>query len=128
MTPAEIGAAGAAGVAIPVDDVFTTTIVAAVEPIRREAVHVYPRACSGNGDRQTQKTTESLLLVLVLVERLLRSAENVRKRPKRHERFAMAAAPFAREVPRIDLLEGPCLRGRAFFEAIAGRSAGRERH
>ena len=74
MTPAEIGAAGAAGVAIPVDDVFTTTIVA-VEPIRREAVHVLPRACSGNGHRQTQKTTATRLLVLVLVERRLPSAE-----------------------------------------------------
>ena len=102
------------------------------EPIRRVAVHVFPRARFGNAARQTQATTESLLLVLVLVERLLRSALNVRKRPKRHERPALAAAPFAREVPRIDLLEGPFLRIWASFEVTAslwcGRAVGRERN
>ena len=96
--------------------------------IRRVAVHVLPRARFGNGARQTQKTTESLLLVLVLVERLLRSAENLRKRPARHEWIATAAAPFAREIPRLDLLEGPFLRIWASFEATAGRAVGRERH
>ena len=98
------------------------------EPIRRVAVDVFPRARFGNGARQTQKTTESLLLVLVLVERLLRSAENVRKRPKRHERTATTAEPGAREVPCIDLLEGPFLRIWASFEAFAGCSVGRESH
>ena len=96
------------------------------EPIRRVAVHVFPRARFGNAARQTQATTESLLRVLVLVERPLRSAENGRKRPKRHERNAKAAAPFAREIPRLDLLEGPFLRIWAFFEATA--AVGRERH
>ena len=102
-----------------------------VEAIRRVAVHVYPRARRGfNGarQRQSQTTTESLLIVLVLVERRLPRAGNERKRPKRHERNATAAAPVAREVPRIDLLEGPFLRTWAFFEATAGRAVGRERH
>ena len=103
-------------------------ITVAVEPIRRVAVDVSPRARSGNGNRQTQKTTATRLLVLVLVERRLRSAENVRKRPTRHERTAKAAPPFAREVPRIDLLEGPFLRAWAFFVATAGRSVGRKRY
>ena len=103
-------------------------ITAVVEPICRVAVHVFPRARFGNAARQTQATTESLLRVLVLVERLLRSAENGRKRPTRHKRNAKAAPPFSREVPRIDLLEGPFLRIWASFEATAGRSAGRESH
>ena len=46
----------------------------------------------------------------------------------KQKRKATASAPFAREVPRLDLLEGPFLRGRAFFEAFAGCSVGRERH
>ena len=80
------------------------------EPIRRVAVHVYPRARSANGARQTQNKTATRLLVLVLVERRLRSAEKGRKRPKRHDRPALAAAPVAREVPRLDLVEGPFRR------------------
>ena len=100
----------------------------AVEPIRRLAVRVDPRARFGNGARQTQATRESRLRVLVLVERLLPSAVKARKRPQRHERTTKAAAPFAREVPRLDLLEGPFLRGPAFFVATAGSSVSRERH
>ena len=85
------------------------------EPIRREAVHLLPRArCGLNGARQTQKTTDSRLLVPVLVERLLRSAEEMRQRAKRHHRRATAAVPVAREVPRIDLLEGQFPRVGAF--------------
>ena len=47
------------------------------------AVHVFPRARSGfpRGIGKTRTKTESRLLVLVLVERLLRSAEKGRKRP-----------------------------------------------
>ena len=105
---------GAAGVAIPVG-------IEAVlnESIRRVAVHVYPRARSGNRARQTQPTTETRLLVPVLVERLLRSAENGRTWPIQHNRNATAAAPFAREVPRLDLLEGPFLRVWEFFVDVA---------
>ena len=44
------------------------------------------------------------------------------------KRTETAAAPGAREVPRLDLLEGPLLRAWAFFVATAGRSAGRESH
>ena len=70
----ETAISGAAGVAIPVEII---RIVVPNEPIRRVAVDVSPRARSvpQKGTRHTQKTTESLLLVLVLVERLLRSAE-----------------------------------------------------
>ena len=53
------------------------------------------------------------------------------KRQKRHDLPELAAAPVAREVPRLDLVEGPFLRARAFFVAAAvylGRSVGRERH
>ena len=65
---------GAAGVAMPVGYWLTLPIVA-VERIRRVAVHVFPRVRGGfHGARQTQNKTESRLLVLVLVERLLRSA------------------------------------------------------
>ena len=105
-----------------------------VEAIRRVAVHVYPRARRGfNGarQRQSQTTTVSRLLVPVLVERRLLSPTKLRKRPTRHKRSALAAAPFAREIPRLDLVEGPFLRTRAFFKAAAsrfGRSVGRERH
>ena len=70
-----------------------------VEAIRRVAVHVYPRARRGfNGarQRQSQTTTVSRLLVPVLVERRLLSPTKMRKRPTRHERNALAAAPFAR--------------------------------
>ena len=64
--------AGAAGVAIPVD--IMKSFVQS-EAIRRVAVHVSPRARSGKRFRKTQTTTtESRLLVLVLVERRLRSA------------------------------------------------------
>ena len=112
---------------------ITTTVIG--EPIRRVAVHVLPRVrCGSNGAKQkrrVRRTIATLLLVLVLVERPLRSAVKARKR--KTERIAPAAAPFAREVPRLDLLEGPFLRARAFFEAAAslcgpGRSVGRERH
>ena len=106
------------------------TVVAQSEPIRRVAVHVYPRARRGvNGARQRQSQTKTVsrLRVLVLVERLLPSAENERKQPKRHERTAIAAAPFSREVPRLDLVKGPLLRTWALTET-AGPSAGRERH
>ena len=107
----------------------TATIVA-VEPIRRVAVDVSPRARSGFSgarQRQTQQTTEPRLVVLVLIERLLPSAANGRKRPSRRHRKAKTAAPIAREVPRLDLLEGPFLRIWAFYEAVADRSVGRER-
>ena len=53
----------------------------AVEPIRRLAVRVDPRARFGNGARQTQKASEPRLRVPVLVERFLPSAGNERKRP-----------------------------------------------
>ena len=89
-----------------------------VEAIRRVAVHVYPRARRGfNGarQRQSQTTTVSRLLVPVLVERRLLSPTKLRKRPTRHKRNALAAAPFAREIPRLDLVEGLFLRTRAFF-------------
>ena len=93
--PILIKAAGAAGVAIPED----ITAVVLSEPIRREAVHVFPRARCGNGNQRQaqsqQKTTATRLLVLVLVERLPRSAEKARKRPKRHDRRASAAAPVS---------------------------------
>ncbi len=116
---------------MPVDIIRKSGAVLS-EPIRRVAVHVFPRARVADGNRQTQKTTESLLLVLVLVERLLRSAQNAKKRPSRHTRNASAAAPFAREVPRLDLLEGPFLRRPAFFVAtttsLFGRAFSRERH
>ena len=106
-------AAGAAGVAMPVD----IAAVVLSETIRRVAVHVYPRARSGIRARQTQTISESRLLVPVLVERLLCSAGNERKRPKLHEQIATAATPFAREVPRLDLVKGPFLRTWAFFKA-----------
>ena len=106
-------AAGAAGAAMPVD----TTAVVLSETIRRVAVHVYPRARSGIRARQTQTTTNFRHLVPVLVERLLCSAGNERKRSKLHEQTATAAAPFAREVPRLDLVKGPFLRRPAFFVA-----------
>ena len=113
----------AAGVAIPVGYWLTVEIVA-VEPIRRVAVHVFPRAARfGNGDQTTAATR---LLVPVLVKRLLRSVTAIHNR-----RHPSAAAPFAREVPRIDLLEGPCLRVWAFFVdfvTLCGCSIGRERH
>ena len=107
---------------------ITTTVIG--EPIRRVAVRVLPRVRRGsNGAKQkrrVRRTIATLLLVLVLVERPLRSAVKARKR--KTERIAPAAAPFAREVPRLDLLEAPFLRAWAFFEAFAGRSVGRERH
>ena len=91
--------------------------IVAVEPIRRVAVHVFPRARSANGARQTQKASDPRLRVPVLVERFLPRAGNERKRPKRHKRTEIiAAAPGAREVPRLDLLEGPFLRTWAFHE------------
>ena len=121
-------AAGAAGVAMPVD----IAAVVLSETIRRVAVHVYPRARSGIRARQTQTTTNFRHLVPVLVERLLCSAGNERKRPKLHEQIATAATPFAREVPRLDLVKGPCLRTWAFFVAtttsLFGHAIGRERH
>ena len=91
--------------------------IVAVEPIRRVAVHVSPRVRSANGARQTQKASDPRLRVPVLVERFLPRAGNERKRPKRHKRTEIiAAAPGAREVPRLDLLEGPFLRTWAFHE------------
>ena len=48
--------------------------VSSEEAIRRVAVDVSPRVHFGNGTRQTQPTTGSILRVLVLVERPLRSA------------------------------------------------------
>ena len=116
-------AAGGAGVAIPVGIEAVLS-----ERISRVAGHVFPRARFGNGARQTQATRESRLRVLVLVERLPPSAANGPKRPIQRHRKAETAAPFAREVPRIDLLEGPFLRGPAFFVATAGSSVSRERH
>ena len=102
---------------MPVDGGFTATNVAVEpKPIRRVAVHVFSRARSANGARQTQKASEPRLRVPVLVERFLPRAGNERKRPKLHEQTATAAAPFAREVPRLDLLEGPFLRTWAFHE------------
>ena len=98
---------------MPVD----TTAVVLSETIRRVTVHVYPRARSGNRARQTQTISESRLRVPVIVERLLCSAGNERKRPKLHEQTATAAAPIAREVPRLDLVKGPFLRRPAFFVA-----------
>ena len=114
-----------------------TVLVSSEEAIRRVAVDVSPRVHFGNGTRQTQPTTGSILRVLVLVERPLRSAAT--KGPKgpwkrwRHQKWTKpAAAPFAREVPRLDLLEAPFLRTWAFFVAtpvfICDRSVGRERH
>ena len=102
--------------------------VSSEEAIRRVAVDVSPRVHFGNGTRQTQPTTGSILRVLVLVERLPPSAANGRKRPSQRHRKAKTAGPFAREVPRIDLLEGPFLRAWAFFVATAGRSVGRKRY
>ena len=90
---------------------WLTVEIVAVEPIRRLAVHVFPRAARfGNGDtrQHTANTTATRLRVLVLVERLLRSAVPPTMYPK-------TGAPFAREVPRLDLLEGPFLRAWAFF-------------
>ena len=104
---------------------WLTLPIVAVERIRRVAVHVFPRVRGGFHEaRQTQSTTESTLVVLVLVERRLRSAANARK--QRH-RNVSAAEPIAREVPRIDLLEGPFLRIWAFYKATAARAVGRER-
>ncbi len=56
---------------------WLTVEIVAVEPIRRVAVHVFPRAARfGNGDkRHTTDTTATRLLVPALVKRLLRSAE-----------------------------------------------------
>ena len=118
-------------------------IAVRIEPIRRVAVHVFPRARFGNGARQTQvmkqATSESRLLVLVLVERLFRGAQNGRKRPERHEWTATAAAPTSIQVTCINLLEGPLLRTCFFlvgYNGIGrvvtkhpprGRSIGRER-
>ena len=106
--------------------------ITAGEPIRRVAVHVYPRARFATGNQRQaqsqQRTTAARLLVLVLIERRLRSAIQACKRPSRHERTATAAAPVAREVPRLDLVKGPFLRRLAFFVATAGTSVGRERH
>ena len=104
---------------MPVDINRITAVLR--EPIRRVAVHVFPRARFGfngnQGQTQSQQTTKvSRLLVPVLVERLLRSAENGQKRPKRHSRKAITAAPGAREVLGVDFLEGPFLRVWAFFE------------
>ena len=112
------------------------------EPIRRVAVDVFPRARSVPqiGYRQPQKTTKPpRILVLVLVERRLPSAENGRSLPSQRNRKATGAAPFAREVPRLDLVKGPFLRRPAFFVAtttslfgtetsLFGRAIGRERH
>ena len=109
---------------------ITTTVIG--EPIRRVAVRVLPRVRRGsNGAKQkrrVRRTIATLLLVLVLVERPLRSAVKARKR--KTERIAPAAAPFAREVPRLDLLEGPFLRTWAFFVdfvIFCCRSVGRKR-
>ena len=110
-------AIGAAGIAIP--PIFLWVIVKVVESehVRRVAVHVFSRARSANGARQTQKASEPRLRVPVLVERFLPRAGNERKRPKRHKRTEIiAAAPGAREVPRLDLLEDPFLRTWAFHE------------
>ena len=76
-----VAVAGAAGVAIPLDIDIIITSAFFIEPIRRVAVHVVPRARFGNGDRQTQKTTESRLRILVLVERLLCSTTEGQNRP-----------------------------------------------
>ena len=102
---------------------WLTVEIVAVEPIRRLAVHVFPRAARfGNGDQTTAATR---LLVPVLVKRLLRSVTEETLCP-------ITAAPFSREVPRIDLLEGPFLRIWASFEVTAslwcGRAVGRERN
>ena len=117
---------------MPVDIIRITAVQS--EPIRRVAVHVDPRARLANGARQTQKTTDSILRVPVLVERLPPSAANGPKQTTiiPYQRNAAAAAPMAREVPRLDLVEGPFLRRPAFFVATTtsffGRSVGRERH
>ena len=126
------GAIDAAGIAIPIG-IWPPIRIHKMsehvsEHVRRVAVHVFPRARCGNTLRHTQTTTESRLLVLVLVYHLLLCAVKARKWRKRHERNASAAAPFAREVPRLDLVEAPFLRAWAFFEAFAGCSVGRERH
>ena len=117
----ECGAIGAAGIAIPPIFLWVTSLICPFvvqsEHVRRVAVHVFPRARSGNGNRQTQNASEPRLRVPVLVERFLPRAGNERKRPKRHKRTEIiAAAPGAREVPRLDLLEGPFLRTWAFHE------------
>ena len=115
---------------MPVDIMRSAAVQS--EPIRRVAVDVFPRARIADGNRQTQNTPESTLRVLVLVERLLRSAENGPNRHNQRKRNANAAEPLAREVPRIDLLEGPFLRRLAFFVAtttsLFGHAIGRERH
>ena len=107
------------------------------EHIRRVAVHVSPRVrfCFvRTEERQTQNTTATRLLALVLVERPLRSqaTQGPKRGIKNGTRKKTAAAPFAREVPRLDLLEAPFLRTWAFFVAtpvfICDRSVGRERH
>ena len=105
------------GVTIVQGRIVKRGAIVAVEPIRRVAVHVSPRVRSANGARQTQKASDPRLRVPVLVERFLPRAGNERKRPKRHKRTEIiAAAPGAREVPRLDLLEGPFLRTWTFYE------------
>ena len=92
-------------------------VVVQSEHVRRMTVQVFPRVRSATqkGTRQTQNTTESTLLVLILIKRPLPSQKKGRKWPKRENWEASAAAPGPREVPGIDLLEGPFLRVWAFF-------------
>ena len=99
-------------------------VVVQSEHVRRMTVQVFPRVRSATqkGTRQTQNTTESTLLVLILIKRPLPSQKKGRQQKKdrtrrnQHSRNnAKAAAPGPREVPGIDLLEGPFLRVWAFF-------------
>ena len=120
----------AAGVAIPYNKIVLRVILprpptskARLEPICRVVVHVDPSARSyvwvwNLKEKAKGKTmsTAARLTVPVLVNCLLRSAQTVRKWPKRHERKATTKAPFAFKVLGLDLLEGPFRRVWAFRE------------
>ena len=82
-----------------------------IEHVRRVAVHVSSRARFGNWAGQGEKTTTTapLLLVLVLVECLLRSASNLYQGEVGNP-HARVGEPGARDVLRLDLMELPPLR------------------
>ena len=83
---------------------------------------------------KTGLTDAARLLVLVLVESRPRRAteEQTHVWGAQARPATAAAAPSAREVPRLDLVKGPFLRIWAFFVATTtssfGRAVGRERH
>ena len=95
-------------------------ILVLVKPIRRIAaaavIVVSPRVrFRRDGPWGKQTTSEARLLVPVLVECFLCCPSKARKRHAAKKRKASAAAPFAREVPCVDLLEDLFLRVWEFF-------------